>query len=143
MLFEVIGVGILNDTANLNVRKSERLGKIFKLSGLSDHLFENLPVEVCDRTVRPYGTGVYVYNIVISLGERDFNVRILASLLRQDLDAIVAIFMGGTAIVVAVNLAVENDRGSSGRVRLARHLQFFGRHRLESHARRNERGETE
>jgi hypothetical protein len=49
--------------------------------------------------------------------------------LRSDLDGSA---MARAAIVVAIYLAIQDDRGRSRRKRLTRHLQFAGRNRLKN-----------
>ena len=71
----------------------------------------------------------------MTLDERDLDVRVFASLLGQDLDAEVIVFMGGVAGIVAVHPAIEDDRACTRRLRLAGHTQFLGQNWLESDAR--------
>jgi hypothetical protein len=77
-----------------------------------------------------------VHNLVDILDKGDLYIRVLASFLGQDLDAIVVFFVNSPlATVVAFNLAVEDDRRRSGSERFTRHLQFFRRDWLKTRAR--------
>jgi hypothetical protein len=75
-----VGVSVLNDASDLNVRQRERLGQILQSPRLD-------PLDLA----HPFD-------------ERDLNVGVLAPLLGQNFDAAVVIF--AKLIVVAVNLAV-------------------------------------
>ena len=70
-------------------------------------------------------------DVCVFFDKGDLHVGIFPAFFREYLYSNVVVFVGGPAIaVVAVNLTIENDRGSAGRFRLAGHFQFFLRDRL-------------
>jgi hypothetical protein len=81
-----------------------------------------------------------VHNVSVYLEEGNLDVRVLASLFGEDFDADIVVFVRGTTVIVAINLAVEDDGRRSGSERFARHLQFFRRDRLKSFTGANRSG---
>jgi hypothetical protein len=66
------------------------------------------------------------------LEERDLDIAVFTPLLSKNLDANVIVLVGRKTVIVAVDLAVEDDRGSSGGERFARHSEFFRIRRLKT-----------
>src|SRR5579863_7507259 len=127
VLFEVIGEGIFDNAAGLHVGQSESLGEVLQSAGFDDGFLENLATEVHRRTVRPDAAGADMHNIVASPDERNFHVAVFATFFGQNLNALEVIFVGSFPVVVAVDLAIQDDRRSAGSEGFARHLKFFRR----------------
>jgi len=68
-----------------------------------------------------------------SLKKRNLDIGVFPAFFGQDLDAEIDVFVSGVSTVIAINLTIENDGGRSRSLGLAGHLQFFGRHGLETH----------
>ncbi len=125
---DIVGVNILeitifDDGSDLDFRQSEGLGQILHPPPFNNRFVVHLAVEVGDVSVGPNGSRLNFVNVALALYKRDFDVRILAAFLSEDLDPVVAVF--ARFLVVTIYLAVKENGGSAGSVRLAGHLQFF------------------
>jgi hypothetical protein len=132
VLFEIVGVGILNDAADLYVRKRERHSHVLKSTCLDDRLLVDLPIEIGNGTVRPDRASAQMHNVVTSLEKRNLDVSALPALFGENLDPDVVVFVRGESVIVPVDLAVKDDGGRARSERFARHLQFFLRNRLKA-----------
>jgi hypothetical protein len=126
VFLEIVGVEVLDHAPDLDVGKGQRLRQILQSSCFDNRFLEDFSVKFRNRSIRPDRAGMDANNIVHGIFiEGDFDIRILAPLFCEDLDAVVIILVRGAPIVVAVHLAVENDGGSARSLRLTRHLQFI------------------
>src|SRR5262249_55413609 len=69
--------------------------------------------------------------VALLLEERDVDVRVLAALFRQNLDADIVVFVRGETCVIAIHLPVQDDGRGAGRLRVSGHLELVLRYRLE------------
>ena len=84
-----------------------------------------MPIEIDNGAVGFDSARSNVDYVLTLLEKGDFDVGVFAPLFGEDLDADVVVLMRSVPVVVAVDLAVQDDGGRSRSQGLARHLQFF------------------
>src|ERR1039457_894239 len=104
-----------------------------KLS-LGQILFKDFAAEVSDRTIGPDRASPYGHYVLIFFVEWNFDVGILTSFFGEDLDAYIVVFMGSVDIVIPIHLSEQDNRRRPWRHGFARHVELFGRWRLECRA---------
>ena len=114
---------VFNDASRLNIGEREGLGKVFDATCLYDFLLVDFTVEINDGAVGLYRARPDVMNVPPPFEDGNFHVRIFTSFLGEYFLAHVVVLVGRRGIaIVTVHLAVENDRWSARRFRLADHL---------------------
>src|SRR5215510_10095780 len=114
---------VLNDAANLNVRKSEGLLQDLQVTAFQECAVHQLAVIGNDCAISMDGSGLQIGDVEVLVVIADLHVRILFALFGEDLNAIVIPLI--VLVIVARLLTVENHGRSAGGGRLGGHLKFI------------------
>src|SRR5271168_775333 len=120
-------VTVFNDAADLYVWQREGLRHQSDAGFLDYGFIKNGAVEIDDSAVRLDGPRFNAANVLRSTVVRNLDVRDLPSLFGKNLDTLVIRLAG--PVVVAIDLPIEVDGGSSRRLGLALHFEIFDRYR--------------
>src|SRR5579872_652243 len=115
-------IEIFENAPNLDVRKGKGLRHILHAARLHDQFVEGFAVEVDFGSIWVNGSCMNVYDAALLLDERDFNIAVFPTVLSEDLDSEIDVFMSGESPVVAVDLAQKNNSWSAGCLWFASHL---------------------
>ncbi len=106
-------VAVLDDAADLHVRKGKGLGDPPDAAELDHDLVEGPAIERCDRAVRPHRPRLDVIDVAEKGDMRDLDVAVFLSLFGKNLDAEI---LGPIRVAVVDELIpVQHDRGRAGR----------------------------
>jgi hypothetical protein len=76
-------------------------------------LSKALPSKIGDGAIGTDAAGFNARNILNVFAVFNLNVSVLAAFLGEDFDADVVVLMRRAAVVVAIHLTIENDRGGA------------------------------
>src|SRR6476620_4757381 len=94
VLAEIISVVILNNAADLDVRKGKGFGHVPHSLCLDNSLLKSLSLEIGNRSVGSDRPPSYPCNVVsLSLIKWNFDISVLTSFFGQNLDTNIIIFM--------------------------------------------------